>query len=292
MVQNSESDIKSIAAKLEASPKDINLWLLLAEQLDDPDKKIYCYQRVLSLSPSNLDAQKGLQNLSLSSTNQTSFLICPTCGFPNNVSKTRCKRCNSSLINVAHTRTISHPTAISSIADLTIPSSSKNPRIGVNQIHEQKINSENNPKLLPQQKLEALPIERKRPEITFNNGVEITNEEYIKSETKKCPYCAEIIKREAIVCRYCGRDLTSQPHSNIALQLNNETPTPIGLILLVWIFVILSFFFSGSIGICLGISIFIGSILLIVNKNNTARNNGIIILLLWIITFIIGLLRA
>ncbi len=44
----------------------------------------------------------------------------------------------------------------------------------------------------------------------------------LKEGGRKCPHCAEVIKSEALVCRFCGRDVPQEPKPVHVVQARGE----------------------------------------------------------------------
>lgn len=55
---------------------------------------------------------------------------------------------------------------------------------------------------------------------------ELEVEKLRRGELKKCPYCAELVKPEARVCRHCGRDLISGSPSLASAPVPQPPPIP------------------------------------------------------------------
>ena len=61
----------------------------------------------------------------------------------------------------------------------------------------------------------------------------------MSNETKKCPYCAEEIKAEAVVCKHCGRELAHIDSNNKkGLTIGDGVRTGCGMFIVLPIIII------------------------------------------------------
>lgn len=70
----------------------------------------------------------------------------------------------------------------------------------------------------------SLPRNDPKPETVGPSGELVTD---AFGDTKRCPFCAEDIKRDAIVCKHCGRDLPrAEAPTGPAAAEKDVTPPP------------------------------------------------------------------
>jgi uncharacterized membrane protein YvbJ len=116
-----------------------------------------------------------------------------------------------------------------------------------------------------------------------------------------CSKCGQEINDDAKFCQNCG----FQNGKNIPIEENSiidnnaehgkdaAYKTPVGLIAVSWILFalcIIDDFLDFGAAIIISIAAIICSVLLVVNKNKTAKVNGIVILSIWALAFVIMVL--
>ncbi len=68
----------------------------------------------------------------------------------------------------------------------------------------------------------ALPVS-----LILPRNQEVMEQRAITEGGRRCPYCAEVIKREAVVCRYCGRELMPRSVEQVPTSPLDEVMTDI-----------------------------------------------------------------